>query len=272
MMRNRVQPWHPHVRKGAEPAPSGFGRAGRGAPLSDGLARGALHEIRCAETRGIGAAAGLALALLCHIEGAAGRPVAWIADPAAAFDAGRLYPDGLVQNGFDPGRLIVVTPRDMNDALWAADQAARCGALCAVVLHVAGNPRKLDMTATRRLMLRARASGVTALILRQGGKAEPNAASTRWEIRPAPSLREEERPPQGIGRPGFAARLERNRNGRTGAWRLFLEKGKVFIHASENDAPPHAGAPDRLDLPALPGDGPDRPAEMGQVMAFGRAS
>lgn len=257
------------------PPPEDGARFGFGAADIDGhlggLMRGTLHEVRCAQTRGIGIATGLVLGLLARLE-RSDRRIVWVADPAAEPEAGCLYPDGLAQLGFDPARLIVVTPKDMKDALWAGDQAAGCEDIAALVLHIAGNPGKLDLTATRRLMLRARESRVTVLILRQGGEGEPSAAATRWEVAPLPSLSNEAFR-EGIGQPALSARLERNRNGRNGAWRLaFDPERKGFLHVPEPSTAPEATAADRVDLPAASGKRPDRPAEMGQVMAFERAS
>ena len=47
--------------------------------------------------------------------------------------------------------------------------------------------KKLDLTASRRLALRARESGVLGLLLRQAGPAEPGAALTRWLVSPRPA-------------------------------------------------------------------------------------
>lgn len=226
-----------------------------------------LHEWRCGETRAIGAAAGMLLGLLA--QAASGdRRILWVTDTASAVNAGTLYPDGLAMLGFDPARLIIVTPRHLGEALWAADQAAACGDLAAVVLHVAGNPARLDLTATRRLLLRAQANGTRVFILRQGGDADATAAITRWAISPAPSAHEE----TGIGPPSFHAHLERNRNGRTGAWPMQWDHEKRVCSHVSADKPQETGSADRLDPSALPADGPDRAPDMGQVVALERAS
>lgn len=252
------------VLRGDAAPRDGAARAGRVHELLNDLP-GGLHEIRCAQTRAVGAAAGLLVGVLAA-RGGGGR-IVWITDPAARSDAGGLYPQGLAMSGLDPARLILVTPMHLGDALWAADQAAACGDLAAVVLHVSGNPSRLGLTATRRLLLRARGSRVRVFILRQGGEGAPSAAVTRWAVCPAPSPGDGL---GGIGPPVVAARLERNRGGRTGDARALWDNAqRVFTHVLEFD---QAGAPahpkNSRVASALPADGPDSPAQMGQVMAL----
>lgn len=238
--------------------------------LGGGLPRAALHEMRCDETRAVAAAAGFLLSLLARLGGEADRRIAWVLDPAVPADAGLPCPDGVMQYGVDPARLVMIAPRTLCDALWAVDQAARCGDLAAAVLHVAGNPPRLDMTASRRLMLRARESGVFTAILRQGGQAEPGAAATRWRVSPLPSPGAG--PEQGSGAPCHLLTLERNRTGPLGEWPVVWNpQRKGFDHV---DLPP----PDSLPVPAASADGPHHApapgadAEPGRVVAFGRAS
>ncbi|MDJ0930787.1 hypothetical protein [Breoghania sp.] len=79
---------------------------------------------------------------------------------------GVLFPQGLAQTGLDPAGLVLVTPNDLSGALWAADETLKCRGVAAVVLQIEGNPHRFDMTATRRLMLRAQANGGFACMLR----------------------------------------------------------------------------------------------------------
>ena len=46
--------------------------------------------------------------------------------------------------------------------------------------------QSLDLVASRRLVLAAEESGVTALLLREGADPEPSAALTRWQVGSAP--------------------------------------------------------------------------------------
>ncbi len=103
-----------------------------------------------------------------------------------------LYARALPAAGLDPGRLLLVSVRRNEDALWALEEALRCRHLSAVVGEIAG----LDLTQSRRLQLAAEKSGTPALIIRRGGRVgemrrlaqQPIAAVTRWRIAAAPSF------------------------------------------------------------------------------------
>lgn len=243
--------------------------------LSGGLAWHGLHEVRCAHGRDIGAAAGFALSLLVRAgktaASSAGR-VIWIIDPAAAFDGGLPFADGLRQHGMDAGRLILVRPSRLKDAVWSASEAARCGELAALIVHVRGNPATFDATASRRLLLRSRENGVFTMVLRQSGEEEASAALTRWHARTCPSLPDEglygEQIPWGIGHMRLDLTLEKNRNGQTGRWHVsWNPRTGAFEHAAQNPPAAHPGNPLSVSCHR-----PDRPSEMGQVLALDRAS
>lgn len=230
---------------------------------------GSLHEVRCSLARDVGSAAGFILGLLARRqadEKAArqGNAIVWITDPAAAADDGGLYPCGLEQWGLDPAAFTVVRPMRLTDALWAADEAARCNDLAAAILHVKGNPGALDITATRRLMLRSRASGVLSIILRHSGEEEATAAATRWHVQPLASDRLENFA-RGIGPARLSVTLERNRNGRTGQWPVAWD----HHHKRFEYAPQPSQAEDRLDRAAHSFDRPSRAGQMGPYMAHG---
>ncbi|WP_394690948.1 ImuA family protein [Hoeflea sp.] len=247
--------------------------------LEGGLACGGLHELRCALARDIGAGAGFALGLAARASAktrrGAGR-IVWINDPAARSDGGGLFPAGLAQYGLDPSALTLVEPRDLQGAMWAADEAAGCAGLAAMVFHIRGNPARFDMTATRRLLLRARENGVLALILRQSGEEEATAAVTRWRVQTHASG-VDELDQKGVGAMRLSLTLERNRAGCTGHWLLaWNPKTRVFDHAADQpeirDAPP-ADSLHRLHPSA---NRQDPAGAMGQVLDhrqdFGRAS
>ncbi|NNU81178.1 DNA repair protein [Halovulum dunhuangense] len=249
----------------------GVTRLGLGLPAPDarlegGLALGALHEIRAAEARDIGAATGLVVALLAGLCARSGRDrVLWISDPATARDAGLPCPDGIAQYGLDPSRLTLVHPVDVKSALWAAEEGARCTDLAAVVLHLHGNPPLFDRVAGRRLMLRAQESGVTVLVLRQSGVAEAGAALTRWRVAPLPSPPDPEFP-EGLGLPQHRLILERSRTGQTGDWPVIWNpKRRAFDHG-RIDTPPK----DPLDRLPASAHRPDRAGQMGQVVDLRR--
>ncbi len=251
-----------HARLQAGGGQAGFGIAPIDAAFKDGFPVFALHEVRCGETRDIAAAtgfvAGLMAGCLKHLRGR----IVWICDPACRLDGGQLFPSGLAMFGLDPARLVMVQPADLKTALWASDEAAKCGDLAGVVFQVQGNPARFDMTATRRLLLKAQHNGLFVCILRQGGGEEANAAVTRWHVRARPSAPDAHLQ-KGIGLLRLDLALERNRNGHTGHWTVAwnqLEHGFEHVPA------------DIVDRPAAPFDRPDGAPQVGQVVAFERAS
>ena len=239
-----------------------FGIESMDAAFKDGFPVHALHEVRCSLTRDIGAATGFLAGLMAGRMRAREGRVVWIRDPASRLDGGQLFPAGLAMFGLDPARLLMVHPTDLKTALWAGDEAAKCKELAGVVLHVKGNPRRFDMTATRRLMLKAQQNDLFVSVLRQGGEEEASAAATRWHVNteisgPDPDLE------TGIGPLRLGLVLERNRNGRTGQWTVaWNQQRQDFEHVPA----------DIVDCPAASADRPDRAPQMGQVMAFKRAS
>lgn len=100
---------------------------------------------------------------------------------------GHLYPPGLTELGIDPNRCFSVHVPDLLAALKATADIARSGAAGAVLVEIEGNPRLLDLTASRRLALSAEKSGTTVLLLRMGARESPSAAYSRWQVASAPS-------------------------------------------------------------------------------------
>lgn len=247
--------------------------------LEGGLVCGGLHEVRSPLARDIGAATGFALGLAARAMQAerGGRGgIVWVTDPATRVDGGGLFPIGLAQYGLAPSSMTMVEPGDLQGAMWAADEAAGCNGLAALIFQIKGNPPRFDMTATRRLMLRARQSGVLALTLRQSGEEEASAAATRWRVNTELSGADDDLE-RGVGAMRLSLTLERNRAGRTGQWLLaWNPRDRSFHHAAPNPhtrANPPAHSLDRLRVSA---DGRDPSGKMGQVLDhrqdFGRAS
>jgi protein ImuA len=248
--------------------------------LEAGLPSGSLHELRCAHSRDAGALAGFALAMLNRMRNRAEKPVLWISAPFADTTNMSLFPQGLASLGIAPDRLVMVTPLSVKHALWAADEAAKCTDLAAVILHVEGHPGALDMTATRRLNLRASESGTTVLILRQSSEEEASAAISRWYIAPHQSFQlavhDARQPDEGIGHTAFSVHLERNRQGATGAASVSWDHQiQGFSHVRYENHP-HAGSKShpqsQTALPehriSLSANRQDQPSDMGQVVAL----
>jgi protein ImuA len=220
--------------------------------LSGGLRRNALHEIRAGETRDTSAASGFATAMLARLASCDDRPILLVIEEAAARESGAPYGPGLDQFGLDPARLVVVATRRAQETLWVFEEGLRCAGLAAVLCELRGHPKALDLTASRRLALRARESGVTGLLLRQAAAAEPGAASTRWRVAPRPAATVDDFT-EGIGRPAWRLDLERNRAGRTGSFDLEWDHGALSFAIARGTpaALPVAGAAVPVDRPHL---------------------
>ncbi len=232
------------------------------AVLGGGLRRAALHELRTDESRNAAAMTGFAVALLSRLAVDDARPLLWIVEQAVGMETGLPYGGGLRNFGLDPSRLIVVRVRRPIDALWVFEEGLRCSGVAAVIAEFAGNPRSLDLTASRRLALRAAESGVTGLLLRPSAHSEPGAASTRWRISPMPSGLDAEYP-DGIGRPAWRLALERNRHGITGVFDV------EWNHEQRSFAPAGIAPAHPRPLAAIPVDRPPPPPEPRKIVAAG---
>jgi protein ImuA len=214
--------------------------------LGGGLIGGRMHEV-LADRDEAGSGSGFAGLLTRLI----GGEVLWLVEEAAWRQAGALCPAGLAAIGLDPALLIIGMLPDAAAVLRAAVDGLRCPALGAVVIELAGDPRVFDLTASRRLALAAQTHGVTAILLRLGGQAAPNAAQTRWRVSAAPSR------PLAANAPGYPAwdvELLRQR-GRPdgGRWRVEWnrEQGRLCDwHEAEGTALSGAVAAFSVDRPA----------------------
>lgn len=208
------------------------------------LRRHALHEIVAAAHQAP-AASGFIAGLLMRL---GRRPFVWLRQDAAGMEGGELHAPGLAAFGIDPARVLSVRARDALAVLKAAQDAFprgndRRSGIGAVVIELNGAPSCLDLTASRRLALAARAAGATALLLRLGEGAVPSAAVTRWEITAASSGGRVRA--HGPGRPSFAVTVSRNRHGATGRWLMewdshaysFREPLPVALVSAPTDRP-----------------------------------
>ncbi len=161
--------------------------------LGGGLALGGCHEVFAREECGgevssDASATGFAVMLAQRLMQDGPQTMLWLREEKVQRRAG-LNGAGLADLGLDPARLILGVLPDVKALLRASVDALRCrGALGVVMLELSGNPRLLDLTASRRMTLAAEASGVTLLLLRTDRASPvPSAACTRWEVGPAPS-------------------------------------------------------------------------------------
>jgi protein ImuA len=171
------------------------------------------------------------------------RPLLWVQEERAIKLAGRPFAPGL-----PPGlrhRVIHVAAKTPQDALFALEEGLRCRDFACVIGEVAGNPKQLDFTASRRLALAAEKHANRLFLLRHDARADLSAARMRWRMRSAPSA-----PPlwnrAAPGRPAWHAELFRARAHPPGEWTL-RDDGSSLA------AEPAASSPDHGDLVLVAG-------------------
>jgi protein ImuA len=170
-----------------------------------------LHEAAPARPGDGPAALGFALALARGWIGPAG--LIFVGAQTWGAEEGTLSPRGLLAFGIDPGAVLAVHVRTGKEALWAAEQALD---VSGVTLVCALADREVDLTASRRLLLKAEKNEARALLvraLRSGEGAMQSAAFTRWRVSPRVSVA----PGRLLGAPAWRATLARRRGGAAGA-------------------------------------------------------
>jgi protein ImuA len=193
-----------------------LGHAEADATLQGGLALGAMHEVFADAGRQSAVATGFVAGLAGRV--AARRPLVWIRQDFTEIEMGALSMSGLAELGLDPRLLVTVRAADVETALRITADALACDAVGVVVLEVWGEPRQLDLVASRKLTLAAQASGVTGLLLRLAAGPLPSTAETRWIVRAAHSPPVPHSAWSAWGAPVFDAQLVRNRHGPVGRW------------------------------------------------------
>ena len=168
-----------------------------------------------------------------------------VQDAAARRLGGRPYRPGLPEPLRH--RLVHVAAKTPEDLLFALEEGVRCRDLAFVIGELAGNPRALDFTASRRLSLAAEKHGVPLVLVRLDAARDLSSARMRWQVRSAPSL-----PPRwnadAPGSPAWRAELFRSRAHAPAVW-ILRDDNEVI--AAE---PLPASAPDHGDLAAAAGD------------------
>lgn len=196
-----------------------FGDKGVDRVFRDGLQRGAVHEIFADEAGDAGAATGFAIALALRAT-SVHSPILWLEEDFTSLENGFPYAPGLQNIGIDPQRLVIIRCASPQDVLKAASDSLGIRGTGAVIIAPWSNPKCLDLTASRKLLLTAQQTDVPAFLLRLGASPGENAAVTRWLIRSAPS---QSSGANSQGHPMFDATLIRNRQGMTGHWTLQWE-------------------------------------------------
>ncbi|MCZ8173161.1 MAG: hypothetical protein O9272_15610 [Brevundimonas sp.] len=203
------------------------GVAALDAVLGGGLAYGCLHEVYAAEAQDCAAAAGFAAALaagMAQDDGGSGQTVLWLRAHRAVEIGGVLQAGGLGELGLKPEQAVLGLVADRLLLLRSAVDALRSAALGALIVEGWGPMPELDLTASRRLVLAARQSGVPLFLLRIDAAPVPSAAQTRWQVAAAASL---PLPGEAPGPPAFAVELLRQKAGPCGqAWRLEWDRDR----------------------------------------------
>lgn len=201
-------------------------------------------EIFASAHDGAGAAMALALAL-DRMRSVSGDPLAdtpderpwlWVQDKEALRQGGRPYRPGLPRALRH--RLVHVAARTPEDALFALEEGLRCRDLAFVIGEVAGNPRALSLTASRRFSLAVEKHCVPFWLVRLDARRDPSSARMRWQAASSPSPH----PRWNAQAPGIAswhAELFRARAHPPGEWILRDEADRLV--AARPGAPPHNG-------------------------------
>jgi protein ImuA len=237
--------------------------------LGGGLPLAALTEIHAQTARASGVAAGFALALgvtLLSQTPDKRLPLLWLGTAEVFSEAGFPYAAGLHRAyGISPSQLLFAEAPKLSDALWIGEEAARLPDLAGVILELRGNPRMLDLTATRRLHRRARAAGRPVFLLRQSAEPTPTAAPVRLRVEPAPAtLRQTLTGPlQGsLGPPGLLLTVDKSRTARPGTFTLEWNPHERRLQA--RTFPKQSTVPGPVVSP--PANGSDLAPPFGQVM------
>lgn len=223
-----------------------LGRAAAEARWRPGLSVQPFHSeifAPATEASGVGLALALARDALALVgAGDDRRQVLWVQDTKAMRLGGRPCAAGLPPDL--RGRVIHVAAATPEDALFALEEGLKCRDLACVIGEIAGNPRALSFTASRRLSLTAEKHGVRLWLVRLDAESDLSSARMRWRVAAAPSL-----PPrwnaQAPGAASWQAELFRARTHTPGQWMLSDAHGSLHIVK-----PPAADvAPARLAAP-----------------------
>ena len=226
-----------------------------GSPVwQPGLAPARHSEIFASTEEAGGAGAALALALDGLRARGFGREerggVLWVQDRASIRLTGRPYRPGLPEEL--RARLIHVAAKNAEDMLFALEEGLRCRDLLCVIGELAGNPKALGLTASRRLSLAAERHGVPLFLVRHDARRDLSSARMRWKVRSAPSPHPRWNP-AAPGAPAWRAELFRARAHTEGQW-ILRDDGHRLVAEREVAGPQESGSPDHGDLARAAGD------------------
>lgn len=138
-----------------------------------GLPVGAVTELYC-PVEGVGEFS-LLLPLIVRLTGA-GKRVVLVSPPHLP------YSQALAERGVKLDKLVLLSPQSARDALWAAEQTLRCGAVGLVVAW----PQRAHDRELRRLQLAAETAGSTMVVYRPVREARTfSPAALRILLKPS---------------------------------------------------------------------------------------
>jgi protein ImuA len=202
-----------------------------------GLAAPPFHSeifASASEASGAGLALALARDALVQAGGDDTRQVLWVQDRKAMQLGGRPFVAGLPSDLHR--RLIHVAAATPEDALFALEEGVKCRDLSCVIGEMAGNPKALSFTASRRLSLTAERHGVALWLVRLDAEPDLSSARMRWRVAAAPSLPSRWNP-AAPGAASWDAELFRARRHAPGQWMLSDADGTLQIVAQPAAAP-----------------------------------
>lgn len=196
-------------------------------------------EIFCNADNACGSGFALALAEQHGI----GKPWLWVQDARARKRSGIPHLHGLPEGLRNSCHYIAADK--VEDVLFALEEGLRCTALSFVMGEIAGDPKALGFTQSRRLAVASEKHGVPLYLLRIDAARSLSAARMRWDIVPAGSQPPMTNP-KAPGFPAWSAELFRSRLYQPSRWTLVSDNSELSIKAPR----------DRIDLAALSGDRP----------------
>lgn len=205
----------------------GAGERWRAGQVTPGLAHGEVFA-SARDSSGAGLALALAQDRLAAAtpDPAADAPDArawlWVQDKEALRLTGRPYRPGLPRDLRH--RLIHVAAKTAEDVLFAIEEGLRCRELAFVIGEIAGNPRALSFTASRRFSLAVEKHGVPLWLVRLDAARDLSSARMRWQVEAAPSAQPKWNR-DAPGSPAWRAELFRARAHPPGEWLLRTGEG-----------------------------------------------
>lgn len=202
--------------------------------------KGTLHEVWSDKYTHAGALAGFTLAQAKGLLTTKRLAIIWLYLGHETGELALPYGAGLKNFGLDPNQIIMGRMTTITDLLWAIEESVACSAVAAVLADISTHHKALDFTASRRLNLRAAASGTSIFIQRYGPNREASAATYRWHIAPTLSTKAPF-DPRAPGQSRWQVTLEKGANGNRNFWHVnWTEHGFAIdpdTNAPQSDKP-----------------------------------